>query len=226
MPVRTPRPPGRKYELKRRAERQDQTRQRIVDAAIALHTTIGPARTTVSAIAERAGVQRHTVYSHFPDERSLGLACSGCHVERHPLPDAAAWQEITDPERRLRRGFEEVYAYYARTGEGLAPILRDAESDALTRELLDLRFRPAFERMRDVLAEPFHARGARRTRLIAALDLFLHLHTWHLLARTTTMAQAVEAAVRAVSAQAAQSGQSAEAEDQKRQSTPANRFHE
>jgi AcrR family transcriptional regulator len=196
----------RKYELKRRAERQDQTRQRIVDAAIALHTTVGPARTTVSAIAERAGVQRHTVYSHFPDERALGLACSGCHVERYPLPDAAAWRDIADPEQRLRRGFAEVYAYYARTGEGLAPILRDAQSDALTRELLDLRFRPAFERMRDVLAEPFHARGARRIRLIAVLDLFLHLNTWHLLARTTTMAQAVEAAVRAVFAQSSQSG--------------------
>src|SRR5918999_3069209 len=150
MPVGSPRPARRKYELKRRAERQDETRQRIVDAAIALHTTVGPARTTVSAIAERAGVQRHTVYSHFPDERTLGLACSGCHIERYPLPDASAWREIADPEERLRRGLTEVYAYYARHGEGLVPILRDAESDALTRELIELRFRPAFDRMRDV----------------------------------------------------------------------------
>lgn len=191
----------RKYELKARAERQDETRQRIVDAAIALHTTIGPARTTVSAIAERAGVQRHTVYSHFPDERALGLACSGCHVERHPLPDAAAWRTIADPEARLRRGFAEIYGYYEQNGTGLAPILRDAESDALTREVLDLRFRPVFESMRDALAEPFHARGARRTRLIATIDLFLHLHTWLLLARTMTPAGAVEAAVRATCAQ-------------------------
>jgi AcrR family transcriptional regulator len=210
-PVRPPRRAARrKYELKQRAERQDETRQRIVDAAIALHTTIGPARTTVSAIAGRAGVQRHTVYSHFPDERALGLACSGCHIERHPLPDASAWRTIGDPEERLRRGVSEMYGYYARHGIGLAPILRDAESHALTRELLDLRFRPAFDRMRGALAEPFHARGARRTRLIAMLDLFLHLHTWLLLARatatatataTTTTAEAVEIAVRAICAQ-------------------------
>jgi AcrR family transcriptional regulator len=200
-PVRRRRREPRTYELKLRAERQARTRQRIVDAAIALHTTIGPVRTTVSAIAERAGVQRHTVYSHFPDERTLGLACSGCHVERYPLPDAAAWREIAVPEERLRRGLTEVYAYYARHGAELAPILRDAESDALTRELIELRFRPAFDRMRDVLAEPFPARGASRTRLIAMLDLFLHLHTWQLLARTTT-AQAVEAAVRAACVQA------------------------
>ena len=90
-PRRKPQEP-RTYQLKRRAERQDQTRQRIVDAAIALHTTVGPAWTTVSAIAERAGVQRHTVYSHFPDERALGLACSGCYVERSPLPDASTWR--------------------------------------------------------------------------------------------------------------------------------------
>ena len=107
----------RTYELKRRAERQDQTRQRIVDAAIALHTTVGPARTTISAIAERAGVQRHTVYSHFPDERTLGLACSGCHVERNPLPDVTVWRGIDDPEGRLRLGLTELYAYYAQHGE-------------------------------------------------------------------------------------------------------------
>ena len=202
--IRTIRTTRRKrpYELKERAERQARTRQRIVDAAIVLHTTVGPARTTISAIAERAGVERHTVYSHFPDERALGLACSGCYVERSPLPDAEAWRAIADPEERLRLGFGELYAYYARHGEELMPILRDAGSHALTRELIDLRFRPAFDLMRDVLAEPFDARGGRRIRLIAMLDLFLHLHTWHMLAGTTTMAQAIEAAVRATCTQA------------------------
>jgi AcrR family transcriptional regulator len=193
---------GRKYELKRRAERQDQTRQRIVDAAIALHTTVGPAQTTISAIAERAGVQRHTVYSHFPDERALGLACSGCYSERYPLPDASRWRTIADPGKRLRRGLTELYAYYAARGEELAPILRDSESHALTRELIDLRIRPSLERIRDALAEPFHAHGARRTRLLATLDLFLDLHTWRTLTRTLSLEETVTAAVRAIGAQA------------------------
>jgi AcrR family transcriptional regulator len=192
---------GRKYELKRRAERQDQTRQRIVDAAIALHTTVGPSRTTVSAIAGRAGVQRHTVYSHFPDERALGLACSGCYVERYPLPDASTWRTIADPERRLRRGLTELYAYYAHHGEELGPILRDAESHALTRELIDLRIRPALDLIRDVLAEPFPGRAARRRRLLATLELFLHLDTWRILARAMSAVEGVEAAVRAIRAQ-------------------------
>ena len=193
---------GRKYELKRRAERQDQTRQRIVDAAIALHTTVGPARTTISAFAERAGVQRHTVYSHFPDERSLGLACSGCYAERYPLPDASAWQTIADPATRLRRGFTELYAYYAERGEELAPILRDLDSHPLTRELVELRNGPSLGRIRDVLAEPFRARGGRRTRLLATLELFMELHTWRTLRRTLPAEDVVGAAVRAVSAQA------------------------
>src|SRR4051794_12132306 len=77
----------RKYELRKRAERQQETRHRIVEATVALHTEVGPARTSVSAIAERAGVQRHTVYSHFPDERQLVMACSGLHLEWRPLPD-------------------------------------------------------------------------------------------------------------------------------------------
>ena len=192
---------ARKYELKRRAERQGQTRQRIVDAAISLHTTIGPAATTVSAVAERAGVQRHTVYSHFPDERALGLACSGCYTERHPLPDPAAWQAIADPRRRLRRGFSELYAYFAQRGTELMPILRDMETHALVRELIELRMRPGLDRMRDVLAQPFEARGGRRARLLATLDLFLDLYTWRTLARTSPPAEVVEAAVRAVCAQ-------------------------
>jgi AcrR family transcriptional regulator len=191
----------RKYELKRRAERQDQTRQRIVDAAIALHTTIGPARTTIRALAERAGVQRHTVYSHFPDERSLGLACSGRHAELHPLPDPSEWRTIADPERRLRRGLSELYAYYARHGEEIAPILRDAEIHPLTRELVDLRIQPALDRIRDALAEPFHARGACRTRLKSMLELFLHLHAWQTLARSLPAKESVEAAIRAICAQ-------------------------
>ena len=169
--------------MRRRAERQDETRQRIVEAAIALHTTEGPSRTTVSAIAEKAGVQRHTVYSHFPDERTLGLACSGLYAERHPLPDPETWRTIADPERRLRRGLTEWYGYYAARAEELLPIVRDMETDALTREMMTLRFRPTIERTRDVLAEPFHARGARRTRLLAAIDVFLDLHTWRTLSR-------------------------------------------
>src|ERR1700704_615036 len=103
---------GRKYELRKRAERQEETRRRIVEAAIELHGTVGPARTSVSAIAARAGVQRHTYYRHFPDERSLGLACSGLYMERNPLPDPAPWRAIRDPEKRLRRCLGDLYAYY------------------------------------------------------------------------------------------------------------------
>ena len=196
----------RKYELKRRAERQDQTRQRIVEAAVALHTTTGPARTTISAIAERAGVQRHTVYSHFPDERTLGLACSGLYAERFPLPDPEPWRTIADPERRLRRGLAEWYAYYAERGEELLPIVRDMESHPLTRELVQLRVRPTLARACELLAEPFHARGARRTRLLAAIALFLDLQTWRTLARAAADADgdgdaALDVAVRAICAQ-------------------------
>ena len=83
---------ARTYTLKRRAEQQAETRQRIVEAAVDLHGSVGPAQTTFSMVAERAGVQRHTLYAHFPDERSLFLACSGLALERDPLPDAAPWR--------------------------------------------------------------------------------------------------------------------------------------
>src|SRR3954453_10332472 len=88
---------GRTYELKRRAERQEETRQRIVDAAVELHSTLGPSRTTVQAIAEKAGVTRPTVYAHFPDERSLFRACSGHVAETTPPPDPTAGRLVADP---------------------------------------------------------------------------------------------------------------------------------
>jgi AcrR family transcriptional regulator len=191
----------RKYELKRRAERQEDTRLRIVEAAVALHTTIGPARTTASAVAERARVQRHTFYRHFSDERALSLACSGLYHQRHPLPDAGTWRTIGDPERRLRHGLNELYAYYERNGAALAPIIRDAEVHPLTREIAALRMAPLFMQMHKVLAEPFRARGPRRRRLRAMLGLFLDFNTWRICARAMSRKEAVEAAVRALRCQ-------------------------
>src|SRR5262245_20960197 len=95
---------ARTYTLRKRAESQAQTRQRIAEAAVELHGSVGPARTTISMIAERAGVQRHTLYAHFPDERSLFMACSGLAAERDPLPDAAPWRSIGDGRERLGVG--------------------------------------------------------------------------------------------------------------------------
>ena len=100
---------SRTYELKRRAERQQETRRRIIDAAVELHTTLGPSRTTVSAIAERAGVTRPTVYAHFPDDRALFQACSGHVRQAVPPPDPTPWRLIADPCARLETALRDLY---------------------------------------------------------------------------------------------------------------------
>src|SRR6185295_16003208 len=100
---------ARKYTLGLRAEQQAETRQRIVEAAVELHGSVGPANTSLSMIAERAGVQRHTLYAHFPDERSLAMACSGLAFERDPPPEAAPWLDIEDKRKRLRSGLRTIY---------------------------------------------------------------------------------------------------------------------
>src|SRR3954464_2264375 len=123
---------ARTYTLKRRAEQQAETRRRIVEAAVALHGSVGPAATTVSMVAERAGVQRHTFYAHFPDERDLLLACSGLAFERDPLPDPEAWRSIEDTSERLRAGLKALYGWYERNADLVACVLRDAEHHALT----------------------------------------------------------------------------------------------
>src|SRR5215213_3943262 len=102
----------RKYEMKRRAERMRQTRRRITEATVELHQAVGPARTTVSAIAQKAGVQRHTYYAHFPETKDLYQACTAHYLQRNPLPDPSRWAEISGPEERLREALKVVYAYY------------------------------------------------------------------------------------------------------------------
>jgi AcrR family transcriptional regulator len=169
---------SRGYELGKRAERQEETRRRIVEAAIDLHSTVGPARTSVSAVAERAGVQRHTYYRHFPDERSLGLACSGLYAERNPMPDPAPWRAIRDPQKRLRRALSELYEYYERNEPMLSNVTRDADVHQLTAELVTMRFGPAMAEFREVLAS-----GRRPKRAVALLDVALAFPTWRMLTR-------------------------------------------
>ena len=131
----------RTYTLKRRAEQQAETRQRIVEAAVDLHGSVGPALTTISMVAERAGVQRHTLYAHFPDERSLYMACSGLVLERDPLPDAEPWRAIEDRHERLRAGLAAIYGWYERNAELAACVLRDVENHPLTREIAAIAVR-------------------------------------------------------------------------------------
>src|SRR5678816_3168716 len=166
---------ARKYTQIRRAEAQAETRRRIVEAAVELHSTVGPAFTPLSLVAERAGVQRHTLYAHFPDERSLFQACSGLVFERDPLPDATPWQAISVPSERLRAGLRAIYRWYARNAEMSARVLRDAESHALTKEMSDLRMGPALAAYGEVLGARLDAR--QRALLRVALGFF----TWRAL---------------------------------------------
>jgi AcrR family transcriptional regulator len=110
-----PAKPTRRYRMQRRADRQAQTRQRVVDAVLALHGEVGPAFTTISAIAERAGVERMTVYRYFPDDFSLFSACGARFHEVYPDPDPASWQDIADPVERLHVALTAVYAYHEAT---------------------------------------------------------------------------------------------------------------
>ena len=128
----------RAYIQTRRADQQADTRRRIVEATVDLHSEIGPALTTISMVAERAGVH-HTVYAHFPNERSLHLACSGLAMERSPLPDAALWEQIADRSERLRVGLTALYGWYERNAELAACVMRDAAIHPLTKEIIALR---------------------------------------------------------------------------------------
>jgi AcrR family transcriptional regulator len=172
----------RTYELKRRAERQQETRRRIVEAAVELHTMVGPARTTVQAIAERAGVTRPTVYAHFPDDRSLFQACSGHVRETVPPPDSTTWRSISDPGERLENALRELYGYYERLEPLLENVQRDAAVMPIVAEMNAYRVH-YLEQIRDLLLEVWLARGEARARLRRAIGHALEFRTWHSLVR-------------------------------------------
>ena len=174
----------RTYTLKRRAESQAETRRRIVEAAVELHSTVGPANTTVSMIAEKAGVQRNTFYAHFPDEWSVVLACSGHVMENDPLPDPEPWTALKAPDERLGVGLRAIYAWYQRNAELLACVLRDAEHHELTRKITEFRFAAPMARYLEVLGAGLKAKQR------AMLTLALSYHTWRTLTREAGMKQA------------------------------------
>jgi AcrR family transcriptional regulator len=174
----------RGYQLGRRAAMQEETRRRIVEAVVDLHCTVGPARTTVSQIAERAGVQRHTYYAHFPDERSLFLACSALALERGPLPDVGQLKAIAPGDERVRRGLELVYGWFEQNADHAGCVLRDAEHHALTREMVELRIAPVFAKAGAIMAEDLSDRA--QTLLAVALDF----SCWKRLSETCSVTEA------------------------------------
>src|SRR5918911_1104386 len=174
---------NRPYRQKVRAERQEETRQRIVEAAVALHLERGPAQTSINAVAERAGVNRVTVYRHFPDSRTLLEACSA-HARRvNPPPDPRRWREIEDPRRRTEVALTQLYDYFRRTEAGWSNVLRDAELAPLVKEMAEERRLAYLREARDVLVAAWPRRRARRPLLRAVLGLAVDFRTWQTLCR-------------------------------------------
>jgi AcrR family transcriptional regulator len=173
-------PTKRRYEKRARAAAEEATRARIIDAAIDLHGTAGPARTTISAIAERAGVRRATVYRHFPDERALFLGCSGTWAERNPIPDPATWAGIADPAARVEAALEAIYAWYEQAEPMLSKVLRDVDAMPVIQEVQAgrLAYLAAVE---DGLAAGWGMRGHAATRLRATIALALDFFAWRTL---------------------------------------------
>jgi AcrR family transcriptional regulator len=172
----------RKYELKQRAERLAETRRRITEATVELHRTVGPAATHINEVARRAGVQRMTVYNHFPNDTALLAACSAHWRALHPTPDLAAWRAVADPGARLRQGLRELYGWYRETEPMTGNVLRDAQVLPTLHAILEGGLLRYLAQAHKALTEPLSARGRRQERIDAAARAAIDLHTWRALA--------------------------------------------
>ena len=184
----------RPYTKRARAEQEEATRERITQAAVKLHGSVGPARTTVSGVAKEAGVQRATVYRHFPDEESLFQACSAHYWAHHPLPDVEAWKGIGDPGERMRRALDELYAFFERNEDMLEKTGRDSH---LVPAMDGPReaFMAFAQYVAEVLTKGRPERGAARRRVAAATGHAISFPTWQSLARAQGLTNAEAVAV-------------------------------
>jgi AcrR family transcriptional regulator len=179
----------RPYRMQSRAESQQETHRRITQSAVELHGTIGPSKTSISAVAAHAGVRRSTVYRHFPDEAALFDACTAHWAAANPPPDLGAWTAIDDPDERLTVALGELYTFYGRTELMLDNLFRDEATVPLVRERF-AAFRDYFGAARDTLMAGRKLRGAARRRTQGALGHAIAFSTWKSLVREQELADA------------------------------------
>jgi AcrR family transcriptional regulator len=173
---------SRRYRKRRRAEQEGETRRRITEAAVQLHGTVGPAKTTVSGIAREAGVQRATVYRHFPDEEAIYAACTSHYDALHPPPEVERWAGLADPKERLRVALREVYAFYAETQQMLESTGRDIDRVPAVRKAA-AAMGAYLEEARSVLLRGRREGRRARGRVSAAIGHALAFPTWRSLVR-------------------------------------------
>jgi AcrR family transcriptional regulator len=179
----------RSYRMQRRAESQEQTRLRITESAVKLHETVGPSRTSISAVAAQAGVRRSTVYRHFPDEAALFDACTAHWSAANPPPNLDSWSAIESPDERLRVAVTELHAFYLRTELMLENLFRDEMTVPLVQERF-AAFRAYFNAARDTLMAGRKLRGASRRRTQAAVGHAIAFSTWKSLVREQGLGEA------------------------------------
>jgi len=168
--------------MKARAELQERTRLRITESAVELHGTLGPSRTSMSAVAEHAGVRRSTLYRHFPDEASLFVACAGYWASQHPLPDLAGWARLRDRDERLRVALTELYAFYDSAEPMLANLLRDLDLVEAVREQFAM-FLEYMQAAHDILMTGRRGRARQSRQAHAVIGHAIAFTTWRSLVR-------------------------------------------
>lgn len=184
----------RPYRMQRRADSQEQTRLRITESAVELHGTLGPSRTSISAVAAHAGVRRSTVYRHFSDEAALFDACTAHWATANPPPDLAAWAAIKAPDERLRVALDELHAYYRQTERMLNNLFRDETISPPVEERF-AALRRYFAAAQDTLLQGRNLRGAARRRTEAAIGHAIAFPTWKSLVREQGLSDADAAAL-------------------------------
>jgi AcrR family transcriptional regulator len=167
----------RSYQMKARREQVAETRQRIVRAVVALHEEVGPRNTTVSAIAERAGVERLTVYRHFPDELAIFRACSAEWLAHHPPPSPAQWENLSDPEERFSAALTALVSYYRRSQAMLKQVYRDLDEIAPLREVSQ-GFATYLDGLAAGIVTSWKVKGPARRALAAVVTHSVRFSTW------------------------------------------------
>lgn len=176
-----PAPEPRAYRKRKRAEAEEDTRRRITEAAVELHGTVGPAKSTLTDVATLAGVSRTTVYNHFPTEVDLFRACSTHWASKNPFPDPASWKD-DDPSERLLAALNELYRWYGAKRDMLGNVLRDVPVVPALAEVMEGLWKGYMDGVTEALAQGWSAETTDAGAIRAMVRVAVDFGTWQLLA--------------------------------------------
>ena len=177
----------RRYRSDRRQAGVDETRRRIVGAAVALHAEQGAMATSFAQVAKRADVAVPTVYKHFPNQAALLQSCTGHVFACSPALGPEIYRGLATAEARLAALAKAAFAVHRFQAPWMRRGIHEAALMPDLAKIVD-EARSQFRRLVALALEPRFA-GRPPAGLVALIEILLGFSAWQRLAEEAGLSQ-------------------------------------